>query len=310
MSMRSEGQDIPRISVIMPLYNRAPVVRAAIDSVLVQRMGDFELLVVDDGSTDGGAEVVRAIGDARIRLVQLPENRGGNAARNEGIRQAKAGILTFLDSDDAFLPHRLESVAAAFDADPGLEGLIDSFRKTWPGSSRPPEDRLNPDLQGRDALLRALFHRHIWKSTPGVSATREAAIRAGLFDETLSRRQDFDFLIRLIRVAKVRSRSDVTWIKSDSVDGISADRGRYMKSFTQFWDRHPDYFADADFRGGFAADLSRHFGKLAKKGRLVQAAGDLGPVAQRIGWPATITTLFRGFAEQRKLKSKRTAIRR
>ena len=79
----------PAISVVMPVYNRAASVRAAIDSVLTQTFTHFELLVVDDGSTDGSGDVVTAIGDPRIRLVQLGQNRGANAARNEGLRQAR-----------------------------------------------------------------------------------------------------------------------------------------------------------------------------------------------------------------------------
>src|SRR5262245_48081752 len=79
----------PIISVVMPLYNREKTIARAIDSVLAQSFVDFELIVVDDGSTDRSVDVVAGIVDPRLRLVRVPANRGANAARNQGIRRAQ-----------------------------------------------------------------------------------------------------------------------------------------------------------------------------------------------------------------------------
>src|SRR5689334_4485120 len=84
---------IPRFSIIMPLYNRAKTVERAVRSVLDQTLRDFELIVVDDGSADDGADKVAAVDDPRVRLIRLGENRGGNVARNTGIRDARGEIL-------------------------------------------------------------------------------------------------------------------------------------------------------------------------------------------------------------------------
>jgi glycosyltransferase involved in cell wall biosynthesis len=151
----------------MPVYNREATVLAAIDSVLAQSFTYFALVVVDDGSTDGSAAVVAAIGDARIRLVRLPANQGANAARNEGLRQARGKIVSFLDSDDLYLPHKLATVAATFAARTGLGGMVDSFRKLSPRKGV----RMcrNPDLHERQPILAALFGRRLWKSTSGIS---------------------------------------------------------------------------------------------------------------------------------------------
>ena len=83
---------LPSISVVLPVFNRADVVGRAIESVLNQQFGAFELIVVDDGSTDGSAEAVRAIDDPRVELIALGRNQGGNAARNVGIRQARSPL--------------------------------------------------------------------------------------------------------------------------------------------------------------------------------------------------------------------------
>ena len=92
-----------QFSVIIPLYNKAETIGRAIRSVLNQKYSDFELIVVDDGSTDHGADIVRGFHDPRIRLIQQ-ENGGVSKARNTGIEAAKYDYLTFLDADDEYLP--------------------------------------------------------------------------------------------------------------------------------------------------------------------------------------------------------------
>jgi len=107
----------PTFSVVIPAYNRAHLIRATIDSVLEQTFGDFEVLVVDDGSKDNTGEVVSAITDPRVRYVRQ-ENAGANAARNRGIDEALGPFVAFLDSDDTFLPHHLEMAHQKLSQDP------------------------------------------------------------------------------------------------------------------------------------------------------------------------------------------------
>ena len=98
----------PTVSVILPTYNRADTLGSAIESVLRQTFDSFELLIVDDGSTDGTGSVLQRITDPRVQVIRNPVNRGVSAARNAGIAEARAPFLAFQDSDDAWRPQKLE----------------------------------------------------------------------------------------------------------------------------------------------------------------------------------------------------------
>ncbi|WP_052727590.1 glycosyltransferase family 2 protein [Methanosarcina mazei] len=100
---------MPLVSVVIPLYNKESHIKRAIDSILDQRVQNFEIVVVDDGSTDKSAKVVKNFTDPRIRLIQQ-ENAGVSAARNKGIEEAKSDLIAFLDADDEWMPNFLEII--------------------------------------------------------------------------------------------------------------------------------------------------------------------------------------------------------
>jgi GT2 family glycosyltransferase len=113
---------VPAVSVVLPAYNRAATIGRAIASVLAQNLSDLELIVVDDGSADGTVAAVRAIADPRLRLVALEANAGAAAARNRGIAEARAPWVAFQDSDDEWLPAKLEKQMARLAAPPPAGG--------------------------------------------------------------------------------------------------------------------------------------------------------------------------------------------
>lgn len=102
--------NLPSFTIVVPLYNKALTVRKTLQSALDQNYKDFEIVVVDDGSTDGGEDVVRQMHDYRIRLIQQ-ENLGVSVARNKGIENAKEEMIAFLDADDEWMPNHLEVLA-------------------------------------------------------------------------------------------------------------------------------------------------------------------------------------------------------
>lgn len=108
---------MPKVSVVIPAFNALRYLPRTVDSALAQSFGDFEVLIVDDESTDGTADWVRTIADRRVRLLEQ-KNQGAAAARNAGIRQARGEYIAFLDADDLWEPAKLERQVACLDARP------------------------------------------------------------------------------------------------------------------------------------------------------------------------------------------------
>ena len=109
-----------KFSVVIPLYNKAPYIKSTIASVLAQTVEDFEIIVLDDGSTDGGADIVAAIDDPRVRLLRQA-NAGVSSTRNRAISMARSQWVAFLDADDWLHPHYLQSLVIAQDLHPAAD---------------------------------------------------------------------------------------------------------------------------------------------------------------------------------------------
>ena len=272
-----------KISVILPVHNRADVLPRAIQSVIDQKLSDFELIVVDDGSTDQSVRVAESFADPRVKLLRLPQNRGGNVARNEGIRAATAPLLAFLDSDDRYLPEKLAFVVAEFEKRPGLDLLVDSFIKIQPPGSRKTEvTRRNAVITDREEFRAALFTRQLWKATPSITVKRDVALEAGLFDETLRRLQDFDFLIRVSELANCASTDEVLWVKYWDANAISA-QDNMIPANVELVRRHPEYLRTAAYRPGLAYALRLSAWRRLKRGDFVGIVRDIHDLAQAFG---------------------------
>jgi glycosyltransferase involved in cell wall biosynthesis len=191
MNMEKEQRTI---SIVIPAYNQAHYLSEAITSALGQSYRDVEVIVVDDGSTDDTRAVVEAIDDPRLCYV-YQENRGLSAARNMGIRHARGAYLSYLDSDDRFLPEKVALLLAVLQEQPEV-GLV-------AGQAIPVDetgkqngrlfDRPLPD-DGRELLLGNPLH------VGSVLVRRSWQERAGWFDEELRSYEDWDMWLRLARL--------------------------------------------------------------------------------------------------------------
>ena len=183
------------ISVILPTYNRAGFLERAMGSVLAQRCPCGELIVVDDGSSDETpALVARLATTSPIAVRSLyQENRGAAAARNTGIGAARGDLLAFLDSDDWWLPKKLELQAAALLANPGK--LIAHTREIWFRHGQRVNQKKKHDPPDGDIFLPSLAMCVVGMST--VMARRQLFERYGLFDETLPCCEDYELWLRV-----------------------------------------------------------------------------------------------------------------
>lgn len=183
----------PRVSIIIPAYNRANMILTALKSVLAQTYPDWEAIVVDDGSSDNTREVVAGVKDARVRYI-YQENKGLPGARNAGIRASSGEYVAFLDSDDAFLPEKLALQVPVLDANPDLclvaGGFIEVDMNMRPLREIRPWVK-NPTLDLLDWVRTCSF-------CVGSPLVRRGWLdRAGLFDENMRYVEDWDLWLRM-----------------------------------------------------------------------------------------------------------------
>ncbi len=169
-----------KVSIVIPLYNKAPYVERAVRSVLNQTFSDFELIVIDDGSEDGGDRIVEAIKDPRIRLIRQ-ENAGPGDARNHGIELAQGQFIAFLDADDLWLPGKLQDQTNFMLKHPEVELSATNYTR-HPDVADKPKWRLPPEQ--RWWICSSIFTAYVKgfrPCTPTVMVTTAAIRDAGGF---------------------------------------------------------------------------------------------------------------------------------
>jgi glycosyltransferase involved in cell wall biosynthesis len=191
----------PRVTVVIPTYNRAHLLGRSIRSVLGQTYQDFELIVVDDCSTDNTEDVVMSLSDERTRYVRLGANSGTPAApTNVGISCAAGGYIAIQDSDDEWLPRKLERQVEVLASAPPAVGVV--YTDMWRvGEGGTRERWRSPRVMPRDGTVyrAALGYQLAGIGTITLLARRECFDDVGLFDETIPMFIDTEWLIRVSR---------------------------------------------------------------------------------------------------------------
>jgi glycosyltransferase involved in cell wall biosynthesis len=218
----------PKVSIIIPTYNRANLIGRAIQSVLDQTYKDFELIIVDDGSIDYTEDIIKEFQkkDKRIKYIRREKNRGGSAARNTGIKAARGEYIAFQDSDDEWLPEKLEKQMNVFENAPAEVGVvytgflrIKNDKKTYTPSSWVTQKEGNIYKE----LLKGNF-----VTTQSIVMRKECFVKTGMFDENLPRLQDWELVIRLSKYYDFKCVDEPLMISYYTSNSISANQNALM----------------------------------------------------------------------------------
>lgn len=223
------------VSVILPTFNRSRSLPAAISSVLTQSVRDLELIVVDDASSEDIGGLVRAVGDQRLRYVRRMENGGAAAARNTGLAKARGDYIAFQDSDDLWLPGKLERQLALFaELSPNVGAVTGAkilygrdndfnFGRGRVAFAPSPQRRLSFDddqvgrllEENRVSVQTALFRRHCLP-------------QLDWFDSRAKANEDWEFAVRLAQHTQIYEDPEPVVLGYVSSDSISTNRSRQI----------------------------------------------------------------------------------
>ncbi|MDQ2051490.1 glycosyltransferase family 2 protein [Natronolimnohabitans sp. A-GB9] len=246
---------MPRVSVVIPTYDRAETLPRAIDSALAQTIDDIEVVVVDDGSTDETPSVLSGYEDPRVRPVVHATNQGANVARNTGIEHARGEYVAFLDSDDEWHPEKLERqldalegrsedwVGVYCDTSYELSGSSGRLRSVAASVLARGDDR--PTMEGGEELIGEILADNV---QPGAGSTllvrTDVAREIGGFDEELDRFQDPEFCLRVLEAGRLAYVDEKLVVREEtgqpSADVIRSASEQYLSMYEETVDRFED----------------------------------------------------------------------
>lgn len=239
----------PPVSVIIPTYNRSDLVQQAIDSVLAQTLPAFEIIVIDDGSTDDTEQAMRHYG-AQICYVRQ-ENRGESAARNRGIGLARGEYVGFLDSDDFWHPTKLERQLEVLQTDPSTGLVYCQALKIDAAGKRLPGPIFSAEINSTPATFENLCRKNLF--APSTVVMRRTLLdKVGGFDEAIQYGEDWDLWLRSALVMQIQGIPDPLasvrihqggqwWFpKPEKVQRVLADHIRLLSKAFDLWSDHSE----------------------------------------------------------------------
>ena len=242
------------VSVIIPNYNHAQYLGEAIQSVLNQDYQNFEIIVVDDGSTDNSQEVITSFGN-RVQYI-WQENRGLSAARNTGIRAAKGDFIGVLDADDKYEPNFMSTLVSILVENPDADGVYCGYQFV---------DHLDNPLPQREARL--IPANQLYKALvdgnflvpESVLVRRHCYENIGFFDETLSACEDLDMWLRITHQYNIKGTNRVLTRHRISPDSMSTNPNRQYKNRLAVIAKH--FGSEPDIRSTWKREQRWAYGK-------------------------------------------------
>ncbi len=218
-----------KVSVIIPTYNREKTIMRAVQSVLNQTYTNLEVLIIDDGSTDGTADIIKSIQDDRVQYIVLEKNGGASNARNEGVKRATGEWIAFQDSDDGWRPDKLEKQMSYAEAHPEFAMVYGMFMAHLEqGGEFEAPYKPWPEVMEGD-LLQTLLMRNVI-GAPVMLMHREAFLATEGFDTTYKALEDWEFVIRFSKRYEIGFLPEILMDSYMLSGGISSHVGAYYES--------------------------------------------------------------------------------
>lgn len=230
----------PRVSVIIPTFNRAHLIGKAIKSVLNQTYKDFEIIVVDDGSTDNTEEIVKSFTDFKIHYICHKHNRGASTARNTAIKASRGEYFAFLDSDDEWLPEKLDKQMKIFESESSEVGVV--YTGDYYVDEKDKEIKKVHIPRKEGYIYEELLAGNYVGTPSALLVKKECFTKVGLFDEDLSGSEDYDMWFRIAKYYKFRYVKDllvvclihnnqITANSEVMIEGVKRIQKKYSKEF-------------------------------------------------------------------------------
>lgn len=226
------------VSVIIPVYNRESTIKRAIDSVLNQTYRNIELIVVDDGSTDSTMNILRQVEGEKIIIIGQ-DHKGANAARNLGIENAKGEYIAFQDSDDEWMPEKLEKQIAYMIANEHEACYCAFYMCGKDGHNIIPSNYLDKERLEK-GLANVLKDGNV-VSTQTLVINQNIVAEIGMFDEDMPRLQDYEYVLRIIRKKQIGYVDEPLVRVHYSADSISNDDEKLEEAYYMLYRKHGDF---------------------------------------------------------------------
>lgn len=227
----------PAVSVIIPTYNRACSIRRSVQSVLNQTFNDLEVIIIDDGSTDGTKKVLKDFSDKRIRYFGFKYNRGAAIARNIGIKFANGYFISFQDSDDEWLPWKLEKQLKVFKQSSKEVGVV--YSAFWMIKGGRMIYKPSPEITVKGGYIHdELFKGGNFITLQSAIVKKECFLNSGFFDENLPRLQDWELWIRISRYYKFRFIEEPLIKVYYTTNSISSNKRALIKAHKIILSKH------------------------------------------------------------------------
>ena len=226
----------PKISVIMPAYNASKTIISSIECVLAQTYQNWELLVINDGSTDHTLDVLSQFDDQRIKVF-TQVNQGVAVARNTGLKQARGEYIAFLDSDDLWVPTKLGKQILVFAESSNLLGLVYTKHR---GFTEDPSHSFSMDVDASIGYQNPYHRLLIMDYVPTLTVMIRASIITdiGYFSEDLSGTEDWDYWIRIAKSYSLERLNEELALYRISPNSLSRNKDRHAIEELKVLDRH------------------------------------------------------------------------